>query len=216
MNLQGRARVKPQSGTVRVWEADTGRLLTTMPTRGETPDSVAWSPVDPDLFATASMDENVLRVWNLHKREVSDFQGNSGAILSVAWSPDGKQLATGSAGKTAQVWNPETGDITHTYIGHKAEVNSVAWSWDGRRLATSSDPFLFERDNTAKIWDSSRDVELLTLPNLVGSIPKPAPRHGKQLSVLGPQGRSSFVAWSPDGKRLATPGDVPDSHRWPP
>jgi WD40 repeat protein len=214
MSLRGRDRVRPHSGTVRVWDADTGQLLTTMPKRGDIPDSVSWSPVDPNVFATASEDEGVLRVWDVHKWAVSDFEGNSGGILAVAWSPDGRQLATGNEGKTAQVWSAETGDITHTYIGHKAAVNSVAWSWDGRRLATASDPFLFDRDNTARIWDPLREIELLTLPNLVDSVSKAAPIRGRQLSVLGPQGRASFVAWSPDGKRLVTPGEVGTVKVW--
>jgi hypothetical protein len=69
-----------------------------------------------------------------------------GQIYTVAWSPDGKRLATGSGDNTAKVWNAEAGKEVRTLSGPDAPVESVAWSPDGKRLALASD------DGTARIY----------------------------------------------------------------
>jgi len=106
------------------------------------------------------------------------LSGHSESLYSVAWSPGGKRLATGSHDNTAKVWDAETGMELLTLSGHTGSVSSVAWSLDGKRLATGS------WDNTAKVWDAETGMELLTLSGHTGSV--------------------SSVAWSLDGKRLAT------------
>jgi len=99
-------------------------------------------------------------------------------VLCVAWSPDGKRLATAGADNTAKVWDAASGKELLTLTGHRDMVWSVAWSPDSKRLLTGSE------DRTAKIWDAASGKELMTLA-------------GHADSVQG-------VAWSPDGKRLAT------------
>jgi WD40 repeat protein len=119
------------------------------------------------------------------------LRGHRDSVLSVAWSPEGKRLATASADKTAKVWDAETGKVLLTLTGHDDEVYSVAWSPDGKRLATAS------ADKTAKVWDAQSGKGLLTLSGHTGPI--------------------SSVAWSPPqtaeddsssnaeaGERLAT------------
>ena len=106
------------------------------------------------------------------------LRGHNEQVVSVAWSPDGKRVATASLDGTAKVWDVGTGKDSLTFRGHKHFVNSVAWSPDGKQLATAS------YDETAKVWDAATGQEVMTL--------------------RGHRGWVNSVAWSPDGKRLAT------------
>jgi WD40 repeat protein len=65
----------------------------------------------------------------------------------VAYSPDGKTLASGSGDKTVKLWDVATGKNTATIKGHTEGVHAVAYSSDGRTLASGSG------DGTIKLWD---------------------------------------------------------------
>ena len=65
----------------------------------------------------------------------------------MAFSPDGKQLITGSDDHTTKVWDLANGDCTATLLGHDVGVYSVAFSPAGKQLAIGS------KDNSAKVWD---------------------------------------------------------------
>jgi hypothetical protein len=73
--------------------------------------------------------------------------GHVGWVRGVAFSPDGRLLATASTDRTARLWDPATGDCLRTLTGHAESVDGVAFSPDGRRLATAS------IDRTAKVWN---------------------------------------------------------------
>jgi WD40 repeat protein len=67
-------------------------------------------------------------------------------VSSVAFSPDGRLLASGSWDERVKIWEVASGRLLHTLSGHSSFVSSVAFSPDGRLLASGS------RDNTVKIW----------------------------------------------------------------
>jgi WD40 repeat protein len=156
--------------------------------------------------------------------------GDTYYVFSVAWSPDGKRLATASADGTAKVWDAASGNELLTLRGHKALVSSVAWSPDGKRLATAS------LDRTAKVWDAATGKELLTLRGhkaIVSSVAwSPDSKllatgswdhtakvwdavSGQELRTLHNHDRNvDGVAWSPDGKRLATGAEDSTAKVW--
>src|SRR2546428_3577989 len=77
------------------------------------------------------------------------FQAHSDWVLSVAFSPDGKTLASGSGDNTVKLWEVSTGTELRTLKGHSYGVVSVAFSPDGKTLASGS------RDHTVKLSEDS-------------------------------------------------------------
>jgi WD40 repeat protein len=65
----------------------------------------------------------------------------------VAFSPDGKYVLTGSADRTAKLWDVSTGKEIRTFSGHSDTIFAVAFSPDGQYIVTAAD------DKTARIWD---------------------------------------------------------------
>src|SRR5713101_8701343 len=84
------------------------------------------------------------------------FKGHTEALYAVAFSPDGKLIATGSFDKTVRLWNPSGKEIRtlNGPAGHQNLVLAVAFSRNGQWLASGSS------DNSAKIWDVSSSSPL--------------------------------------------------------
>ncbi|KAJ5249441.1 hypothetical protein N7524_011757 [Penicillium chrysogenum] len=118
------------------------------------------------------------------------LEGHSRSAKSIAWSPDGSQLASASSDKTVRIWDTATGQCLSTLKGHSKSVESIAWSPDGSRLASASD------DSTIRTRD---------------------PATGQCASTLkGHSDRVSSIAWSPDGSRLASAADDKTVRIWDP
>src|SRR5438477_8837124 len=77
------------------------------------------------------------------------YQGHSDYVSSVAWSPNGKRIASASGDKTVQVWDAPGGGHVLIYRHHTADVLAVAWSPDGRYLASAG------IDATVQVWNSA-------------------------------------------------------------
>ena len=75
------------------------------------------------------------------------LEGHSDSVSSVAFSPDGSKVASGSYDRTVRVWNVATGQVEQTLEGHSNSVWSVAFSPDGSKVASGS------YDSTVRVWN---------------------------------------------------------------
>jgi WD40 repeat protein len=170
-----------EDGSVALWDVSSGRGLRNMGIPASLPgvntEDVAFSPNGKLLAAIDT--HAMVAVWNVSTaRRLLKFQGHRGLAHAVAFSSNGKLLAT-SAGDGAAVWNASTGTRIGAFTG-SGSVNDVAFSHDGKRLATAGD------NGTVGIWDVAS---------------------GRQTLTLGGKGEGvTAVAFSPDGTRLAAAG----------
>jgi len=135
--------------TVRLWHVASGqavRVLTGHDGMGGVWD-VAFSP-DGRLLATAGGRDQTVRLWSVATgQSMHTLAGHTGMVRAVAFSPDGRLLASGSHDKTVRLWDPPTGQLVHILTGHKglSGVEAVTFSPDGSQLATAS-------GSTVQLW----------------------------------------------------------------
>jgi WD40 repeat protein len=82
----------------------------------------------------------------------------------VAFSPDSKQVVSGSYDQTIRLWDAATGALLQMLRGHTNVVYSVAFSPDGKQVVSGSS------DQTIRLWDAATGAPLQTLPTLTSSV----------------------------------------------
>jgi WD40 repeat protein/serine/threonine protein kinase len=176
-------------GTVKFWNASTGAELKTCKAHTIGVLCIAISPVDA-LLASGGNDSTV-RFWDVArgKEQEHPFSSEKGAVFwSVAFSPDGKTLATAhsklAAGpkpvEVVGLWDVATKEPRHNLLGHTMPITCVAFTPNGKLLASAS------KDKTVRIWD-------------VSDLSKPP----KLLMVLRHSSAVTSVAFAPDNNTLA-------------
>jgi WD40 repeat protein len=204
-----RLAASPQtSGPFRVWDVPTGRLVRTI-------DGPDWSTVvlSPDSKRLASIGANtrrsgldsVVHVWDVATgRKAHTLDRHTGIVWSLAFSPDGTRLYSGSADKTIRTWDVASGREVGRIDGHHGRVCLLAVSPDGKRLASvgmhydkySPDRRWWRTFNRVSLWDTRA--------------------HKKVTDIVGPAieiDRWGFpsdgfhaIAFTPDSKTLVTTG----------
>jgi WD40 repeat protein len=213
--------------SIKMWDVESGKVLRALSCFA--PGSLTFSP---DGRRLASRSSNEIQVWDAASgREVSTLRGHIGDIMSMAFSPDGKWLASASRAHnsnsvTLKVFDPGSDQELKTFTGHAEKVFSVVCSPDGRRLAST------HFDDKVRLWDVSTDDKPRILKGHTCTITNMAfsPDGTRLASLDGPRGRvllwdvaggqqllilkgpadvalnASSLVFSPDGCRLAATG----------
>jgi WD40 repeat protein len=184
--------------TIRLWDTQTGQQIEEFTGHTSHIWDVAFSP--DGRYAVSGGGDGILRMWRLPPADPSpakpldlphpttpgneeQYEGHTGPVYAVAFSPDGKQIATGGVDKTIRLWDRESRKTLKVLRGHPGDVMGVAFSPDGKRLTSCGS------DENVRLWDLQTEKEVA---RFIGNPTDPCVR---------------MVAFSPDGRRLLTAGD---------
>jgi WD40 repeat protein len=141
--------------------------------------AIAVTP-DGEKFAVALGESIQIRLvadWSV----LHELKGHTKIVTDLAFSPDGKSLASGSNDRDIILWDTDTAEKKQVLQGHQSPVSSLQFSTDGTRLISSG------FDRTIRLWDPASGREILTLGSHRGSIRQ--------------------ALFSPDGQWIASAGD---------
>ncbi|KAF9060368.1 WD40-repeat-containing domain protein [Rhodocollybia butyracea] len=181
--------------------------------------------------ADRTLAEQFLRAFTVYGQLLCIQSLTSGDINSVAFSPDGKHIASGSSDHNIHIWDSKTGKELQVFRGHTELVLSVAYSPDGKRIASGS------WDGTTRIWNSETGEQLQVLrghTDVVRSVAFSSPdgkyivsgsddrtirvwdseTGGEQKVLRGHSGEVNSVACSPDGKKIVSGSDDQTIRIW--
>jgi WD40 repeat protein/tRNA A-37 threonylcarbamoyl transferase component Bud32 len=180
-------------------------------------------------LASTDKDERIINVWDATTgTTIRALRGHEGRVFALAYSPDGKRLASASADKTIRLWEPASGKELAVMLGHEQPIEWLTYSPDGQRICSLD-------GMSGRIWDATTGRLIAVLGGPVrptAAIFTPDSRRlvigldrqvclydaaaGQRIAVLGSHEHQVIhLAVSPDGTRIASHGDREKNiHLW--
>ena len=162
-----------KTGEIKLWDTTTNKEIVTLHSTYQniiwslsfSPDGKYLAAAEGGMEALGNVTGHLVTVWDVSSRQiVTTLQGHTNDVRAVAFSPDGKLLASGSYDNTMKFWNVATWQEIVTLKSNW--IQSLAFSADGKRLVSGG------RDKTVKLWDVATRQELCTLkvPSEINSV----------------------------------------------
>jgi WD40 repeat protein len=173
---------------VYIWQANSGKIITSYRGHMRFVRSVSWSPDGRFIASGGEYGDNTVQIWEAFTGQHLYTHSTQYRIFAAPWSPQDAYIASASFDGSVQVWDARDGKICTTYLGHTGPVYTTAWSPDGAILISA------DHHGTMHLW-SAQSGQLLRV-------------------FMGHTRAIKTAAFSPTGQHIASGGDDMTIYIW--